>query len=248
MTWLGPNTRNDPSSARLTRHQYLLVIAIFFLLLQGFYINFSIDSKLAPLDDRAYQLEFDYMNEDSDPPPDPDTSLQAKPNDNLALNSNTNTNTNTNTNDGDSEEPEKPDNQEEKSKVDDGKGKEDGGTGTEKEGKKDADKAGVGEAKAKKDTNADTKTDKVIEGNNTEDDADNAAVETNEVKPGRKLASIQCEKFGGADPAVADDMVYWYDIPSDAQYVNPFQKSNKDKGREQFLIFEKDPAGFNNFR
>lgn len=65
---------------------------------------------------------------------------------------------------------------------------------------------------------------------------------------GRKLGNVQCEKHGGADQKVVEDMVYWYDVPSDSDYVNPFQKRNIEKGQEQFFIFEKDPAGFNNFR
>jgi hypothetical protein len=48
---------------------------------------------------------------------------------------------------------------------------------------------------------------------------------------------------------VVDDLVYWYDIPSDATYLNPFQKMNiQQKGIEQYLLFEQDAAGFNNRR
>ena len=64
----------------------------------------------------------------------------------------------------------------------------------------------------------------------------------------RTLGKMQCDKYGGANQTVADDMVYWYDIPLDAEYLNPFQQKNRKEGREQFLLFEKDPAGFNNFR
>ena len=64
----------------------------------------------------------------------------------------------------------------------------------------------------------------------------------------KTLGKMQCDKYGGANQTVADDMVYWYDIPLDAEYLNPFQQKNRKEGREQFLLFEKDPAGFNNFR
>ena len=64
----------------------------------------------------------------------------------------------------------------------------------------------------------------------------------------RTLGKMKCDKYGGANQTVADDMVYWYDIPLDAEYLNPFQLKNRKEGREQFLLFEKDPAGFNNFR
>jgi hypothetical protein len=43
-------------------------------------------------------------------------------------------------------------------------------------------------------------------------------------------------------------MVYWYDIPSDQNYLNPFQEMTVKSDIEKFLLFEQDGAGFNNRR
>ena len=69
-----------------------------------------------------------------------------------------------------------------------------------------------------------------------------------EIKPGRKLGKVQCGEYGGGNQTVVDDLVYWYDIPSDAEYINPFQKMHMDEKEEKFMLFEKDGAGWNNNR
>jgi len=58
-----------------------------------------------------------------------------------------------------------------------------------------------------------------------------------------------CEQYGNTNQEVVDDnMVYWYDIPSDQDYLNPFQEIAVNSDVEQFLLFEQDGAGFNNRR
>jgi len=67
-------------------------------------------------------------------------------------------------------------------------------------------------------------------------------------EPGRKLAHLTCKQYGNTNQEVVDDMVYWYDIPSDQDYLNPFQEIAVNSDVEQFLLFEQDSAGFNNRR
>jgi len=66
--------------------------------------------------------------------------------------------------------------------------------------------------------------------------------------PPAALASIQCDRHGGANQTIADGLVYWYDIPSDASYLNPFQELHQTEEEEKYVIFKKDPAGWNNVR
>lgn len=64
-----------------------------------------------------------------------------------------------------------------------------------------------------------------------------------------RRGQLQCEMYGPSNQTVVDDLIYWYDISSDATYLNPFQKMNiEQKGIEQYLLFEQDSAGFNNRR
>jgi len=51
---------------------------------------------------------------------------------------------------------------------------------------------------------------------------------------GHNLAGLRCEKFGGPSPEVAQEMVYWEDIPSDSMYVSPFKRTDQ----RQYLSFE----------
>ena len=63
------------------------------------------------------------------------------------------------------------------------------------------------------------------------------------------LHSLKCEKYGGPSNDLASEMVYWYKIPSDETFLNPFQRKNMEEGiEEKFLIFEPDAAGWNNIR
>jgi hypothetical protein len=59
-----------------------------------------------------------------------------------------------------------------------------------------------------------------------------------------KLAELNCEKFGGPSQEVAQEMVYWEDIPSDNRFVSPFFR----EGETKYLTFEPDGGGWNNIR
>jgi len=58
-----------------------------------------------------------------------------------------------------------------------------------------------------------------------------------------QLAGLSCERFGGPPDELAQEMVYWEDIPSDAAYRSPFQA----KDRVQYLTFEPDEGGWVSF-
>ena len=57
-----------------------------------------------------------------------------------------------------------------------------------------------------------------------------------------KIAGLRCEKYGGPSDNVAEEMVYWSDIPEDSKVSSPFRDPNK------FLTFEPDHGGWNNIR
>jgi hypothetical protein len=59
------------------------------------------------------------------------------------------------------------------------------------------------------------------------------------------VAGLNCEKWGGPSPDAAKEMVYWEDIPSDAQFISPFHKKG---GPTQYVTFEPDQGGWNNIR
>lgn len=74
-----------------------------------------------------------------------------------------------------------------------------------------------------------------------------------------ELKGLSCKDHGGPiDQAAADEMVYWSDIPSDAQFISPFhvsKQNNNNKGstkNEQqqrlYMTFEPDGGGWNNIR
>ena len=79
-------------------------------------------------------------------------------------------------------------------------------------------------------------------------DSDRPEMENTKREPGRKLAHLTCNQYGNTNQEVVDDMVYWYDIPSDEDYLNPFQEIAMNSDVEQFLLFQQDSAGFNNKR
>ena len=81
--------------------------------------------------------------------------------------------------------------------------------------------------------------------NNQTQTSDNESIEPS---PSRILGHLTCEKYGATNQSVVDDLVYWYDIPSDQNYLNPYQEINMNSGVEKFLLFEQDSAGFNNRR
>lgn len=92
--------------------------------------------------------------------------------------------------------------------------------------------------------------------NSNDDDDDDYNNETtgNDDTPSRTLGTLQCDRFSGGpiDPNSESikDIVYWYDIPSDAKYMNPFQKiiAEEKGGEEKYFLFEHDEAGWNNCR
>lgn len=62
-----------------------------------------------------------------------------------------------------------------------------------------------------------------------------------------RLAGLTCDKYGGPDEEAAQEMVYWEDIPSDAEWISPFHTKHRN-GPTQYLTFEPDRGGWNNIR
>ncbi|KAG7366864.1 GDP-fucose protein O-fucosyltransferase [Nitzschia inconspicua] len=65
-----------------------------------------------------------------------------------------------------------------------------------------------------------------------------------------KIANLNCNAYRGPSQEAAQEMVYWEDIPQDAEYVSPFHRKNRAKSMPvtQFLTFEPDHGGWNNIR
>jgi hypothetical protein len=59
-----------------------------------------------------------------------------------------------------------------------------------------------------------------------------------------RLGHLNCDALGGPPEALAQEMVYWQDIPEDAKWVSPF----KDPSETKYLTFEPDGGGWNNIR
>jgi hypothetical protein len=59
-----------------------------------------------------------------------------------------------------------------------------------------------------------------------------------------RLAGLDCKPFGGPDNELAEEMVYWEDIPQDQTWVSPFKSDTSPK----YLTFEPDQGGWNNIR
>lgn len=59
-----------------------------------------------------------------------------------------------------------------------------------------------------------------------------------------RVAGLSCARHGGPDDATAAEMIYWEDIPTDADFVSPLQSPKT----EQWLVFEPDEGGWNNIR
>ena len=67
------------------------------------------------------------------------------------------------------------------------------------------------------------------------------------------IADLNCVPFGGPPHEDAQEMVYWEDIPQDAQHMSPFhpkhpQRDGTSIPMTQFLTFEPDAGGWNNIR
>jgi hypothetical protein len=60
-----------------------------------------------------------------------------------------------------------------------------------------------------------------------------------------KIAGLNCDRFGGPSEEIAAEMVYWRDIPNDAQFHSPFAKYGPSP---KYLVFEPDEGGWNNIR
>jgi len=60
-----------------------------------------------------------------------------------------------------------------------------------------------------------------------------------------RVAGLQCQRYGGPEREAAKELVYWRDIPTDADYVSPFQSTGPSP---KYLTFEPDEGGFNNIR
>eukprot|EP00980_Cylindrotheca_fusiformis_P026788 scaffold17468_cov106-Cylindrotheca_fusiformis.AAC.4 len=59
-----------------------------------------------------------------------------------------------------------------------------------------------------------------------------------------KVAGLDCAAHGGPSRELAQEMVYWKDLPEDSGYVAPFH----DKNQRRYLTFEPDGGGWNNIR
>jgi hypothetical protein len=51
-----------------------------------------------------------------------------------------------------------------------------------------------------------------------------------------KYPILECAAYGGPSPEIAQEMVYWQDIPSDTRYVSPFKGSSDDDPK--YMTFE----------
>ena len=80
--------------------------------------------------------------------------------------------------------------------------------------------------------------------NPDDDDDDNDGSSAVVLPHNFTLSGLSCERYGGPPDEVARELVYWEDIPSDAQYVSPFKK----EGITHYLTFEPDEGGWNNIR
>jgi hypothetical protein len=91
-------------------------------------------------------------------------------------------------------------------------------------------------------------------------DGDDANVVDNDANANNphshRISGLTCDKWGGPSPEAAQEMVYWEDIPSDAQYVSPFHtkrqigtgKAKVKQDITQYMTFESDQGGWNNIR
>jgi hypothetical protein len=62
---------------------------------------------------------------------------------------------------------------------------------------------------------------------------------------GHRVAGLQCDRYGGPSEEIVAEMIYWRDIPSDADFVSPYAKYGPTP---KYLTFEPDEGGWNNIR
>ena len=60
-----------------------------------------------------------------------------------------------------------------------------------------------------------------------------------------RVSGLNCDKYGGPSEEIAKEMVYWRDIPSDADFISPYAKFGPSP---KYLTFEVDEGGWNNIR
>ena len=58
------------------------------------------------------------------------------------------------------------------------------------------------------------------------------------------VAGLDCSAHGGPSNELAQEMVYWKNLPSDESYVSPFH----DPDQRRYITFEPDGGGWNNIR
>ena len=61
------------------------------------------------------------------------------------------------------------------------------------------------------------------------------------------LSGLDCSKYGGPTKDIAEELVYWEDIPQDSKHVSPF-KAIDGVEHTRYLTFEPDLGGWNNIR
>ena len=62
------------------------------------------------------------------------------------------------------------------------------------------------------------------------------------------VAGLHCQPYGGPSSDIAQEMVYWKDIPNDSHYRSPFYNKNDNDQQQRYLTFEPDGGGWNNIR
>ena len=62
-------------------------------------------------------------------------------------------------------------------------------------------------------------------------------------QPPHHVAGLDCSRYDGPSPDIASEMVYWSDIPSDANYMSPFHNGNKHESDRKYMTFEPDGGG-----
>ncbi len=65
---------------------------------------------------------------------------------------------------------------------------------------------------------------------------------TNQDGDSHETAGLSCSDHGGPSDELAQEMIFWEDIPSDSEYKSPFYDEDK------YITFEPDKGGWNNIR